>query len=435
MRAAYQQVVARRRDPVLVSYAGPDRVLVQCYPVPANGGTMKVRLGITHPLTPQADGHCPLALPRFLESNFGLAAGLKHAVWFEGDAEFAANTTLTREQLEGGRFSARGELAAAAVEEPVALSLANSAVSLAVWHADERAPDKPAILQRLMPAPLAAPTRLAVVVDGSIHMQKQAATLRTLLTRLPAGVPVQLLLASDRVETPAPQALHFAGGCDNVPALMRAWDWAAEQPGGAVLWLHAMQPLDSDETEALLQRWQRRPNGPQVFAYQFGTGVDRIGERLGGAENFRALPAVRGPAPDLNALLAAWTGHSMPLVWERTRVESNAVPRDAVAGSSQVVRLWAADEIQRLARSRAQGDRARAVALAKTWQLVTVVSGAVVLETAEQYRAANLQAVDPATTPDIVPEPGTLLLALLGGLLLLLWRTLVRHSWRLPFAK
>lgn len=433
VRAAYQKVVARRRDPVLVSYAGPDRVLLQCYPVPANGGTMKVRLGITQPLTPQSDGYCPLALPRFLEANFGLAASLKHAVWFEGDAELVTTAALKREQLDGGRFGARGELAAAAVEEPVTLSLASTAVTSTAWHSDERAPDRPAIVQRLVAAPMPALQRLAVVADGSIHMQKHGDAIRALLAHLPSGVPAQLFLAADRVETPPPQALHFGGGCDNVPALIRAWDWAAEQPGGAVLWLHAMQPLESEQTEALLQLWQRRPNGPQVFAYQFGAGVDRIGEKLGTVECFHALPAVRGPAPDLDALLAEWTGHSTPLVWIRTRVESNAVPRDAIAGSSQVVRLWAADEIQRLARSRAQGDRARAVALAKTWQLVTAVSSAVVLETAEQYRAANLQAVDPATAPDIVPEPGTLLLALLGGLLLL-WRSLVRHGWRLPFA-
>jgi hypothetical protein len=34
-RQAYQQVVSRRRDPVLVTTAGRDRVLVQCFPVPA----------------------------------------------------------------------------------------------------------------------------------------------------------------------------------------------------------------------------------------------------------------------------------------------------------------------------------------------------------------------------------------------------------------
>ena len=163
--------------------------------------------------------------------------------------------------------------------------------------------------------------------------------------------------------------------------------------------------------------------------------MDRIGEKLGMVDGVHALPAVRGTGADLDALVEAWAGRSTAQKWERTRVESNAVPHDAVAGSSQIVRLWAADEIQRLAHSRTQGDRARAIALAKTWQLVTTVSGAVVLETAEQYRAANLQAVDPATTPDIVPEPGTLLLALFGGLLLLLWRSLVHHSGRLPFAR
>lgn len=51
VRAAYQEVaVQQRRDPVLVTTAGPDRVLIQCFPVPRNGGTMKVRLGITAPL-------------------------------------------------------------------------------------------------------------------------------------------------------------------------------------------------------------------------------------------------------------------------------------------------------------------------------------------------------------------------------------------------
>ena len=434
VRAAYQSVVARRRDPVLVSYAGPDRVLMQCYPVPANGGTMKVRIGITQPLTPQGDGRCPLALPRFLENNFGLAENLKHAVWFEGDAELAAESTLKREQLEGGRFGARGELPAASVEEAVALSLPGGTVPTAIWHTDDRATDKSMILQRLVPAPASALMRLAVVVDGSKSMQKNADAIRALLARLPAGVTTQLLLASDRVETPAPQALRFAGGCDNVPALVRAWDWASEAPGGAVLWLHALQPLESEETEALLQRWQRRPNGPKVFAYQFGKGVDRIGEKLGTAESFRAVPAAHGVEQDLAALLDEWAGRGTPLMWERTQLAAGAAPTNAVAGTSHIIRLWAADEIQRLTHTRAKGNRDRAVALAKKWQLVTAVSGAVVLETAEQYRAAHLKPVDPATTPDIVPEPGTLLLALFGALLILLWRTFKRHSWRLPFA-
>lgn len=435
VRAAYRQVVARRRDPVLVSYAGPDRVLVQCFPVPRDGGTMKTRIGITLPLTPQADGSCALMLPRFLEANFGLTENLKQAVWLEGDAELTANTALRHERLEGGRFGVRGELASGTLEEPTTLTLANARLPTAVWHNDERASEKPMILQRLVPAPIPVPKHLAVVVEGSKAMQKNAAIIHPLLARIPAGTALHLLLASDRVEVCEPKALHFAGGCDNVPALIQAWDWAAEQPGGAVLWLHAAQPLESDDTEALLQRWQRRPNGPKVFAYQFGPGADRIAEKLGGTGTFHSLPATRDPEKDLGALFDGWAGRSTPLAWERIRLTDSTTPTNAVAGSSHMVRLWAADEIKRLAHTRKQADRSRAITLAKTWQLVTEVSGAVVLETAEQYRAANLQAVDPATTSDVVPEPGTLLLALLGALLLLLWRSLLRHNWRLPFMR
>src|SRR6185436_12440072 len=46
-RQAYEKVaIQQRRDPVLVTTAGPDRVLMQCFPVQP-GGLMKVRLGIT----------------------------------------------------------------------------------------------------------------------------------------------------------------------------------------------------------------------------------------------------------------------------------------------------------------------------------------------------------------------------------------------------
>ena len=49
--------------------------------------------------------------------------------------------------------------------------------------------------------------------------------------------------------------------------------------------------------------------------------------------------------------------------------------------------------------------------MAMTYQLVTPVSGAVVLETEAQYAQARLRPIDAATAPAVVPEPGTLSLA------------------------
>ncbi|MCX5682141.1 MAG: hypothetical protein NT049_00430, partial [Planctomycetota bacterium] len=217
---------------------------------------------------------------------------------------------------------------------------------------------------------------------------------------------------------------RYAGGCDNVAALIRAWDWAAEN-GGAVLWLHGTQPMESDAIEALTQRWERQRGGAPVYALQFGRGPDRLADRIGEHPLFRPIGPVLDPAGDVAAWMAGWSGEAGPLAWERTMGEAGAAaPADAVAGSSQLVRLWALDEVRRLAGARSQDATARAIELAKTWQLVTPLTGAVVLETQAQYKAAGLKDIDPATAPDIIPEPLTLLLLGPGVALLFILRGL-----------
>jgi hypothetical protein len=50
---------------------------------------------------------------------------------------------------------------------------------------------------------------------------------------------------------------------------------------------------------------------------------------------------------------------------------------------------------------------------------VTALSGAVVLETQQQYDAAGLEPVNPGTTPKMVPDGGSTLLMLAASLSLL----------------
>jgi hypothetical protein len=50
VRSAYQNVVQTMRDPVLVTTSGPDRILVQCFPVPTHGGTLKTKIQLAVPL-------------------------------------------------------------------------------------------------------------------------------------------------------------------------------------------------------------------------------------------------------------------------------------------------------------------------------------------------------------------------------------------------
>ncbi|RME90967.1 MAG: PEP-CTERM sorting domain-containing protein [Verrucomicrobia bacterium] len=88
-------------------------------------------------------------------------------------------------------------------------------------------------------------------------------------------------------------------------------------------------------------------------------------------------------------------------------------------------RLWAREEVERL---RAAGRIREARELAVAWQLVTPVSGAVVLENERQYQEAGLEPVDPETVPAI-PEPGTKVLWLIG-LGWLLWGRSRRRAAR-----
>lgn len=66
-----------------------------------------------------------------------------------------------------------------------------------------------------------------------------------------------------------------------------------------------------------------------------------------------------------------------------------------------IVRLWARDRIQQLVDIK---KRQQAIKLAARYQLVTSVSGAVVLESEAQYKRAGLNPVKPGTVPTI-PEP------------------------------
>lgn len=69
VKAAYDRIVVRHRDPLLVTQIAPNRIKVLASPVPANGGEMKLRLGFTAPLRSDDNGHNTVTLPKVAESN------------------------------------------------------------------------------------------------------------------------------------------------------------------------------------------------------------------------------------------------------------------------------------------------------------------------------------------------------------------------------
>jgi hypothetical protein len=92
VRAAYQRVaVQQRRDPLLVTTKGGDRVQAQAFPVPRNGGTIKFKLGITAPLELMDPSNARLVLPAIVDRNFSFAPDVSHSVWIESKQPLAAS--------------------------------------------------------------------------------------------------------------------------------------------------------------------------------------------------------------------------------------------------------------------------------------------------------------------------------------------------------
>ena len=167
-----------------------------------------------------------------------------------------------------------------------------------------------------------------------------------------------------------------------------------------------------DSAEELRQRFERSSNppallreskpsrGPTVF-WRDSTASKRCGRCCG----------LGTWATTSTRLFKSWTNNAGTLEITRERVEPAAAQGhpEGTETSMHLARLWAAEEVARLSAAR---HAAEAMRVAARYQLVTPVSGAVVLETQAQYQRAGLQPV-PAESVPVIPEPS-------GGVLLLI---------------
>ena len=161
-----------------------------------------------------------------------------------------------------------------------------------------------------MESPSALSQRVVFVIDGSEAMVGSLPAITETLSGLPEGVEFALLIASDlaadavRVEKGSREVYEHAadklrrlkavGGQDNVPALARAWDLAAESNAGAVVWIHGPQPLLLENAEQLKQRLDRRPHSPLFYEVQTEIGPNRVVEKLDGIDAVKSVPIPTG---------------------------------------------------------------------------------------------------------------------------------------------
>ncbi len=446
VQAAYDAVVRTRRDPVLITSSGDDRIQMQCFPVPPNG-EMKIRFGVTAPVALESIQQGWLKLPVIADRNFEVG-DLKHTVWFEAKGELQSSTnSLLTERPEQRLFAVRGSLAdKELVSARPAIGIERANDTNEFWTPDPTSKSFDAIHQTIEERDWQRPQRVVMVIDASEGMHPHLPSIADSIQRLPEGIELIALSTGDEItdligtiEPGSAKLYGFVaekirrinpeGGNDNLLALNRAWDLAAQKPDSAILWLHAEKPILIGNADELRQRWERRrENAPQMFDLQLAAGANLVSETLDGLENVETVERTSNLTKDLDRLFGRWRGESKQLLIRRERVarQRQELQKDLQETSSHLARLWAFDETRRLI---ADKNINGAVQLAASYQLVTPVSGAVVLETAEQYQRAGLQPV-PANTVPTIPEPEEWLLMFVA-LAVLLWMTCRRRfTWR-----
>jgi len=111
---AYDWIVSRNRDPLLITQIGDNKISVKAAPVMPKK-EMKIRIGMTVPVNMNGNGQCQMDLPRITDSN--LDAGCVQNVHLTSDSPlFANNTHMNSPQQQKG-FLLRGNVPAGELEK------------------------------------------------------------------------------------------------------------------------------------------------------------------------------------------------------------------------------------------------------------------------------------------------------------------------------
>ena len=439
VQEAYEKIVRQRRDPVLVTTAGRDLVNMRCFPIEPNGGTMKLRIGITFPLQIENENRGIAVLPYFQDRNFVIGASKKHQVWYESKKPLESADQNYLAEKEDDHFAVRGNLTNEELREPKSLIQTSKTDNIEiVWTNGKEENADEIIMQKIIEVKTEKPAKYIFVVDTALALKDKKSEIVSAIKNLPKDLEINLILtngnglnheiAFPNVHRGKPSEIaekieqtEFDGGTDNLPALAKGWDLANED--GVVFWLHAPQPFIFDtSTSVMSQKFKRRPNRTEIYNLPLSEGLDKIEADLFENEYLQSVQRFGTLEEDLSRLIFKLNQTQKTFDFEREKIAGKDFSNSSQTKetSDHLARLWAFDEIKKLIRNQEQNpeNEEKVVKMAMKYQLVTPVSGAVVLETKQQYDEAGLKPVDKQSVPTI-PEPETYLLIAVVALFLL----------------
>ncbi|MDZ4836646.1 MAG: VIT domain-containing protein [Candidatus Melainabacteria bacterium] len=412
-RETYQQsVVSHKKDPLLVSMAGKDSVLVQCYPV-VKGTKTKIRLHIVSPLIVSSKTEESLVMPTFEERNFAIT--IPHKIDLKSKTKLTLNGTESKDNGASVQLQKDLDNSLLSRFEAVArvgMAQDNSAAPL-MMRPPESSSEIHKAFYSLLPesaiAPLVRSTpaktgkgnhpRLIVVVDKSVTMTPYIADIVNGLKSAPKSLPLTIFEVKDENQLLCNDArsdqddFHKAlkvlseskceGGqsdgivLNNVFSSSQNYD--ASKPQADVLWIHAAQPVAYSSNDALLNALRSRASsGPALYDLQVASGPNVILPESYSYPKLNRIVRTGSLAGDITTFVENYAKNQI----RRPATTFGVHPSGANGNSNKDL---AQVQAYKLALARFQaGDSWGAYDLASRYHLVTPVSSAVVTEEAPQ---------------------------------------------------
>lgn len=405
----------QQRNPVVVTTAGRDRILVQLYPVPEFGNEMKVHLGITVPLVLQSRSRARLLLPHFEGRNFRIPDYMNHTIWFQATRPIGTEYGgLYYGQMPDNSFMLVGQISDQDLSRPERSLLFARLDRDTAWSHNPFEVEGTIVKQSIEERTPPHLRRIVLVVDTSASMADWEPDINAALGAVPSGIDLKIVLAdgewlheTKRKDVVASglqgvstllASTTFKGGADNAPALRKAWDLAAEAPGtNAIIWIHGPQLVPLESVEELRSRWQSRPYGPLLYSVQTSKGSDAIAKKLDGINEVKSVVRVGTLREDLEQLFGQLSGRVKTFEFVRSIEHSKSPPEESEGykTSDHLAKLWARDEVVRILNARDESLNNAATSLALRYQLVTPISNAAVMgDIAEIYPNSELAPID-----------------------------------------
>lgn len=409
-RQTYQEsVMSHKRDPLLVSMAGKDSVLVQCYPV-VKGTRTKIRLHIVAPLVITGDLEESLVLPTFEERNFAVTNPHKISLTSKNKISVPGRETNLAEK--NGLFELNTSFDNALLARFEAVPRINGMWKEAPGELTIRPPESSAqARQELYPnlpdsilggagsgIPVAAnlsakPKGLTIVIDKSITMAPYIKEIVAGLKAAPTTLPVSIVEVKDGYSLLCAEARSnqpnfqnglatllenkCEGGQTDAPALEAVFaehsrgGHSASRANMDVLWIHAAQPINETSVDSTISAIRSgQPDMPALYDLQVASGPNAI---LSDSYKYAKLNRVVRTgklSDDIATFLENFAGNKI-------RRCATTIGTNQASSAPEVAQVQA----YKLALARYQaGDSFGAYKLAARYHLVTPVSSAVVTD-------------------------------------------------------